>query len=99
MSKPLNTQKKETFFENPSNILNESATGTESVTQHVCISQIPADTSEYVVLDGGECMSECDNTNSCPFRQSFPKRPPPLPHVQRAEWLAHLNLVPRLTTK
>ena len=74
-------------------------TGTESVTQHVCIGQIPADISEYVVLDGGECMSECNNTNSCPFRQSFPKRPPPSPHVRRAEWLAHLNLVRRLTTK
>ena len=97
--KPFNTQKKETFLENPSNILDESATGTESVTQHVCIGQIPADISEYVVLDGGECMSECNNTNSCRFRQSFPKRPPPSHHIRRAEWLAHLNLVRRLTTK
>ena len=60
---------------------------------------VAVDISEFIVLDGGECTSECDNTNSCPFRQSFPKRPPPLPHVQGAEWLAHLDLVRRLTTK
>ncbi|CAB4029964.1 Hypothetical predicted protein, partial [Paramuricea clavata] len=96
ISKPCITQKKEPFLENPSNILNDSTTSTE---MHVCIGQIPADISEFIVLDGDECMSECDNTNNCPFRQSFPERPPPLPHVRRAEWLAHLNLVRRLTAK
>ncbi|CAB4016062.1 Hypothetical predicted protein [Paramuricea clavata] len=99
ISKPFITQKKEPFLENPSNILNDSTTSTGTVTQHVCIGQIPADISEFIVLDGDECMSECDNTNNCPFRQSFPERPPPLPHVRRAEWLAHLNLVRRLTAK
>jgi hypothetical protein len=99
ISKPFISQKKETFLENPSNILNDNTTSTKTVTQHVCIGQIPADISEFIVLDGNECMSECDNTNNCPFRQSFLEHPPPLPHVRRAEWLAHLDLVRWLTTK
>ncbi|CAB3990965.1 Hypothetical predicted protein [Paramuricea clavata] len=99
ISKPFITQKRKTFLESPSNILNDNTISTETVTQHVCIGQIPADISEFIVLDGDECMSECDNTDNCPFRQSFLERPPPLPHVRRAEWLAHLNLVRRLTAK
>ena len=47
MSKPLNAQKKEAFLENPSNILNESATGIESVTSFTNIINCSFATSTF----------------------------------------------------
>ena len=60
--------------------------------------KIPADISEFTVLDSDEHTSENANTESRFFWRSVLERPPSLPFFRKAEWLKHLDLVRRQTT-
>ena len=66
----------------------------ENIKTNNCI-KIPADISEFIVLDSDEHSSENANIES---RFFLAERSGAAPFVPKAEWLKHLDLVRRQTT-